>query len=81
MSHHIHMLVSTSSEINVSSFMGYLKGKSALMIFEGHADLKYKFGSRHLGSEGYYVNTVVLNAATIQKYIQDKLSVKGYKDL
>lgn len=68
---------------------GYLKGKSALMIFDKHANLKYKFGNRHFWAEGYYVSTVGLNEATIKKYIQeqekhdiamDKLSVKEYED-
>lgn len=84
---HIHMLVSIPPKMSVSSFMGYLKGKSALMIFDRHANLKYKFGNRHFWSEGYYVSTVGLNEATIKKYIQDqekydimqdKLSVKEY---
>jgi putative transposase len=56
---HIHMLV----KISVSSFMGYLKGKSAFMIFDKHANLKYKFGNRHFWAEGYYVSTVGLNEA------------------
>lgn len=86
---HIHMLVSIPPKISVSSFMGYLKGKSALMIFERHANLKYKFGNRHFWSEGYYVSTVGLNEATIAKYIreqekydqmQDKMSVKEHED-
>ena len=86
---HIYMLVSILPKISVSSFMGYLKGKSALMIFDKHANLKYKFGKRHFGAEGYYVSTVGLNEATIKKYIQkqeshdialDKLSVKEYED-
>ena len=86
---HIHMLVSIPPKMSVSSFMGYLKGKSALMIFDRHAKLKYKFGNRHFWSEGYYVSTVGLNEATIKKYIQDqenydimqdKLSVKEYED-
>ena len=86
---HIHMLVSIPPKTSVSSFMGYLKGKSALMIFDRHANLKYKFGNRHFWSEGYYVSTVGLNEATIKKYIQDqekydimqdKLSVKEYED-
>ena len=55
---HIHMLVSIPPKMSVSSFMGYLKGKSALMIFDRHANLKYKFGNRHFWSEGYYVSTV-----------------------
>ena len=86
---HIHMLVSIPPKISVSSFMGYLKGKSALMIFEKHSNLKYKYGNRHFWAEGYYVSTVGLNEATIQKYIQeqekhdlalDKLNVKEYVD-
>ena len=52
--------------------MGYLKGKSALMIFDAHANLKYNYGNRHFWSEGYYVSTVGLNEATIKKYIQDQ---------
>ena len=86
---HIHMLVSIPPKMSVSSFMGYLKGKSALMIFDRHANLKYKFGNRHFWSEGYYVSTVWLNEATIKKYIpnqekndimQDKLGVKEYEN-
>jgi putative transposase len=86
---HVHMLVSIPPKISVSSFMGYLKGKSALMIFDKHANLKYKFGNRHFWAEGYYVSTVGLNEATIKKYIEeqdkqdialDKLSVKEYED-
>ena len=86
---HVHMLVEIPPSISVSSFVGYLKGKSTLMIFERHANLKYKFGNRHFWSEGYYVSTVGLNEATIKKYIQDqekydimqdKLSVKEYED-
>ena len=89
MPYHVHMRVSIPPKISVSQFMGYLKGKSALMIFDKHANLKYKFGNRHFWSEGYYVSTVGLNEATIKKYIQeqekhdiaiDKLSVKEYKD-
>ena len=55
---HIHMLVSIPPKMSVSSFMGYLKGKSALMIFDKHANLKYKYGNRHFWAEGYYVSTV-----------------------
>ena len=69
---HVHMLVEIPPSISVSSFVGYLKGKSTLMIFERHANLKYKFGNRHFWSEGYYVSTVGLNEATIKKYIQDQ---------
>ena len=57
---HVHMLVSIPPKISVSQFMGYLKGKSALMIFDKHANLKYKFGNRHFWSEGYYLSTVGL---------------------
>ena len=64
---HIHLLVSIPPKLSVSSFMGYLKGKSALMIFDRHANLKYKFGNRHFWSRGYYVSTVGLNEATIAK--------------
>lgn len=86
---HVHLLLSIPPRIAVSDFMGYLKGKSTLMMFDKHANLKYKFGNRHFWSEGYYVSTVGLNEATIKKYIQeqdkkdilkDKLSVKEYED-
>ena len=89
MSDHVHILVSIPPKMSVSSFMGYLKGKSALMMFDRHANLKYKFGNRHFWSEGYYVSTVGLNEAVIKKYIQDqekydiamdKLSVEEYED-
>lgn len=65
-------LVSIPPKYSIFSFMGYLKGKSALMIFDKHANLKYKFGNRHFWSEGYYVSTVGLNEATIRKYIQEQ---------
>ena len=74
---------------SISQVMGYLKGKSAMMIFERHANLKYKFVNRHFWAEGYYVSTVGLNTATIQKYIReqekedqimDKLKIKEYVD-
>lgn len=86
---HVHMLVSIPPKISVSSFMGYLKGKSALMMFDRHANLKYKFGNRHFWSEEYYVSTVGLNEQTIRKYIRDqekhdlsidKLTTKEYSD-
>lgn len=72
MADHIHLLVDIPPKISVSSFMGYLKGKSAMMIFERHANLKYKFGNRHFWAEGYYVSTVGLNEATIRKYIREQ---------
>ena len=68
---HVHMLVSIPPRISISSFMGYLKGKSSLMMFDKQANLKYKFGNRHFLAEGYYVSTVGFNEATIKKYIQD----------
>ena len=89
MSDHIHLLLSIPPKYSVSQIMGYLKGKSAMMIFERHANLKYKFGNRHFWAEGYYVSTVGLNTATIQKYIReqekedqimDKLKIKEYVD-
>ena len=86
---HIHMLVKIPPKISISSFMGYLKGKSSLMIFEEHANLKYNYGNRHFWAEGYFVSTVGMNKNTIKKYIQnqeledqikDKRSLKEYKD-
>ena len=69
---HIRLLASIPPKYSVSQFMGYLKGKSSLMIFDRHANLKYKFGNRHFWAEGYYVSTVGLNEATIRKYIQEQ---------
>lgn len=66
---HVHML----PNISVASFVGYLKGKSTLMIFERHANLKYKYGNRHFWCRGYYVDTVGKNAKKIQEYIQNQL--------
>ena len=85
MDEHVHMLVIIPPKISISQFMGCLKGKSALMIFDKHTNLKYKYGNRHFEAEGYYESIVGLNEATIRKYIQeqekyditmDKLSVK-----
>ena len=70
---HIHMLVAIPPKYSVSQFMGYLKGKSTLMIFERHANLKYKYGNRHFWCRGYYVDTVGKNAKKIQEYIQNQL--------
>ena len=70
---HIHMLVSIPPKISVSSFVGYLKGKSSLMIFDRHANLKYKYGSRHFWCRGYYVDTVGRNKKAIQEYIRKQL--------
>ncbi|SSY85197.1 Transposase and inactivated derivatives [Aggregatibacter actinomycetemcomitans] len=89
MKEHIHMLLKIPPKLSVSSFMGYLKGKSSLMIFERHANLKYNYGNRHFWSKGYYVSTVGLNTKTVEEYIrnqekedmiQDNLSKKGYVD-
>ena len=89
MSDHIYFLLSIPPKYSVSQIMEYLKGKSAMMIFERHANLKYKFGNRHFWAERYYVSTVGLNTATIQKYIReqekeeqimDKLKTKEYVD-
>ena len=65
---HVHILVSIPHKLSVSQFMGYLKGKSVLMIFDKHANLKYKFGNRHFWAEGYYVGTVGLNEAIKKVY-------------
>ena len=86
---HIHMLVRIPPKISVSGFMGYLKGKSSLMIFERHANLKYKYGNRNFWAKGYFVSTVGLNDEVVKEYIrnqekedmmQDNLSNKEYKD-
>ena len=66
---HIHMLVSIPPEVSVSSFVGYLKGKSTLIIFERHASLKYKYGEREFWCRGYFVSTVGKNKKVIQKLI------------
>ena len=63
---HIHLLLSIPPKYSMSSFMGYLKGKSAMMIFDRHSNLKYKFGNRRFWATGYYVSTVELNEATLQ---------------
>ena len=87
---HIHLLVSIPPYISVAQFMGYLKGKSTLMIFDRHANLKYKYGNRHFWCRGYYVDTVGRNKKVIEKYIQnqleedfanDQVSLKEYIDL
>jgi len=69
---HIHLLISILPKMSVSSFMGYLKGKSALMVFALHANLKYKYGNRHFWARCYYVSTVGLNEATIAKYVREQ---------
>ena len=70
---HIHMLVRIPPKYSVSEIMGYLKGKSSLMIFEKHANLKYKYGNRHFWCRGYYVDTVGKNTKKIQEYIANQL--------
>lgn len=70
---HIHMLVSIPPKLSVSSFMGYLKGKSSLMIFDRHANLKYRYGNRQFWCRGYYVDTVGRNRKVIQAYIKNQL--------
>ena len=86
---HIHMLVSIPSKISVSGFVGFLKGKSSLMIFEKFANLKYKYGNRHFWCRGYYVDTVGKNKKVIEEYIKnqqnedmiaDQISIKEYTD-
>ena len=88
-SDHVHMLVEIPPKMSVSEFVGYLKGKSTLMIFERHAHLKYKYGNRHVGCRGYYVDTVGKNAKKIEEYIRnqlkedleyDQMSLKEYFD-
>jgi len=86
---HVHMLVKIPPKYSVSEIMGYLKGKSSLIIFDRHANLKYKYGNRHFWCRGYYVDTGGKNAKKIQEYIQkqheedklnDQISIKEYVD-
>ena len=86
---HVHMLVSIPPSLSVAQFVGYLKGKSALMNFDRHANLKYKYGNRHFWCRGYYVDTVGKNEKKIAEYIQnqlqediaeDQLSLKEFVD-
>ena len=86
---HVHMLVKIPPKYSVSEIMGYLKGKSSLIIFDRHANLKYKYGNRHFWCRGYYVDTAGKNAKKIQEYIQkqleedklnDQISIKEYAD-
>ena len=69
---HIHLLLSIPPKYSVSKVMGYLKGKSAMMIFDRYSNLKYKYGTRHFWDTGYYVSTVGFNEATIKKYIREQ---------
>ena len=86
---HVHMLVSIPPKESVAQFIGYLKGKSSLMIFDRHANLKYKYGKRHFWCRGYYVDTVGKNTEKIAEYIRnqlqedimnDQISIKEYID-
>ena len=86
---HVHMLLRIPPKYSVSEIMGYLKGKSSLMIFDRHANLKYKYGNRHFWCRGYYVDTVGKNSKKIKEYIKnqlqedlvaDQLSLKEYID-
>lgn len=86
---HIHMLVIIPPKYSISQIMGYLKGKSSLMIFDRFANLKYKYGNRHFWCKGYYVSTVGRNEKKIAEYIQnqiqedrvnDQLTMKEYID-
>jgi len=86
---HIHMLVEIPPKYSVSQIVGYLKGKSSLMIFDKHANLKYKYGSRHFWCRGYFVDTVGKNKKRIEEYIrtqlqediaEDQISLKEYID-
>ena len=76
---HIHMLISIPPKYSVSQIMGYLKGKSSLMIFEKYANLKYKYGNRHFWCRGYYVDTVGRNKKVIEQYIRNQLQ-QDYED-
>ena len=71
---HVHMLISIPPKYSVSQIMGYLKGKSSLMIFDRHANLKYKYGNRHFWARGYFVDTVGRNKKQIQEYIRNQLT-------
>ncbi|UKI38533.1 MAG: IS200/IS605 family transposase [Clostridiales bacterium] len=86
---HIHMLLNIPPHISIAQFMGFLKGKSSLMIFDRHANLKYKYGSRNFWCRGYYVDTVGRNKKVIAEYIRnqieedyasDQISLKEYTD-
>ncbi len=79
---HIHMLVSIPPKLSVSEFMGYLKGKSSLMIFDKFANMKYRYGNRQFWCRGYYVDTVGRNRKVIEEYIRNQLvEDKNYEQL
>ncbi len=86
---HVHMLLAIPPKYSVAQIMGYLKGKSSLMIFDRHANMKYRYGNRHFWCRGYYVDTVGRNKKAIQEYIRnqlqediadDQISMKEYMD-
>ena len=77
---HIHMLVSIPPYISIAQFMGYIKGKSSLVIFDRHANLKYKYGTRNFWCRGYYVDTVGRNKKVIAEYIKNQLEDDFAKD-
>ena len=86
---HIHLYVSIAPKYSVSEIMGYLKGKSSLMIFDRHANLKYKYGNRHFWCRGHYVDTVGRNKKAIKEYVRnqlqediaaDQISIKEFND-
>ena len=77
---HIHMLISILPKYSVSQIMGYLKGKSSLMIFDRHANLKYQYGNRHFWARGYFVDTVGRNKKAIKAYIQNQLEEDKMSD-
>ena len=78
---HIHLLVEIPPKMSVSYFVGYLKGKRTIMIFERHANLKYKYGNRHFWCRGYYVDTVGKNAKKIEEYIKNQLQDLEYDQM
>ena len=86
---HIHLYVKIPPKYSVSEVMGYLKGKSSLMIFDRHANLRYKYGNRHFWCRGYYVDMVGRNEKAIQEYVRnqlqediaaDQISLKEFSD-
>ena len=86
---HIHMLLKIPPNLSIAQFMGYLKGKSSLMIFDRYANLKYKYGNRHFWCRGYYVDTVGRNEKVIAEYVknqlqediaEDQMSIKEFLD-
>mgnify|MGYP000422996495 CR=1 FL=1 len=77
---HVHMLISVPPKMSIAGVMGYIKGKSTLLIFERHADMKYKYGQRQFWCRGYYVDTVGKNTKAIKEYIANQLKEDKLKD-